>query len=1345
MATYKLTVGDVADIQLNVTSDSVTTKFSSTGSSEFYVSMLSLTYTKKIFAPSEIHTVLSITAKTSGTTSFPAFSDLHKVFSKKLVTLKDGDTTVAENFFVYKMKPSHGKASSSSAAMKVELCIYSLDKLLTIDKYCNAFTAKKLGGEIFKGELNKFILEGTSISGAVNLQLLNYTSQVEKDDKGNEKTVEIRQPYLVQYNESFYDFLARSASRCGEMLYFEGGKLHLGMSANLDTASTDQTTVADSVDYEDCVEEVLQVGDRHYNYFNHTDKDDNRYVDSAFQLLGAFDTEKKINGKKVDNPTTKEIVDTNSDKEVTKITTTKTTYFKNGTETEEVVTEFYTKKDSSPKDQLAGEPKKKVSTLKLTETGKTDSILTVTKTVTYTHVPDDNGGYKKNGKKFVYTTKTDSTVDGKTFPGIYNQPVPNDALFEELEKNGYTSADEEWEWWRTLLFRDIFLNLMDSTTLYDFVADAIEARATSWAHAISDASGKNDENNEKNLTMDSNENPDQVQDNKYNLFSTVGGARKEDKDLTVNKYKSNDVASLLMSAFYTKIREKAREVSEVLVRLDYGANDKGLCLGDVVKVGSGKDDFYIVTKVELNDNGHYIVEAIPSFYKSVSSVTNSDKSVTYTISSFIPCPPLLPDIPPVRISEAQVAFVENNLDPNKLGRVRVRYPWQTANGDCSPWVRMATPFATNGGGVTFKPAEGDEVLLSYEDGNIERPYIVGSLQSKYTTSFWGGLDDRVIQSKNGHAIKFEDKNSGADFFLGWFPLLSIIKSYIPNADWLDFQELNDLTGGISIKDRYGLYAIDMSSDGRAVDIKSPLGNINLSAFTGITISAPNGNIEIKGKNVSISASNKLLLESGSAVSDRWLYEKDKSAMERVDSVATDLLGRTVGKMLDLTFIRTMIEVFTRPVDGTLKIRSNTYLLIEAGQGSAQVPRNELVKPDSGLNSGLTFGSSYDSQIPLLGKLTAAIDALTANAEAICNSIKDAYEEVKNAKTSYENSSIDGHTVYDEVPNLKFGSITAIVDKVFQNKGNNPFKIEDLIKEEDFGFDQNDLFKFKILDEKDKKTPLKNPSAEPKRSSYQKNKEGKKEYESAHAKWKKERDQIKDDLTRDRNVLIPGRENYVGLARNLGNKLKALFDATAKWSAFDFDAKQQTDAYYSAGLMTKVKGKDIFTDFISKANNGTVNLSADFTNGYEKELTKLKRDLVFELLSETSTAANYKDLFVFDKSKKPNDLSDDSSWKDFALTVEAPAETLGIGGTLKNSVKNYFVKEGNKWKETLSCFTNPFDNKQKWTAPEKGRILLSDMPGRTIHFDADQLVTDHNSGEVTTAHPMALQRKVNSVK
>ena len=40
---------------------------------------------------------------------------------------------------------------------------------------------------------------------------------------------EFIQPYLVQYNESFYDFLVRTANRCGEFLYFEDGQLILGL------------------------------------------------------------------------------------------------------------------------------------------------------------------------------------------------------------------------------------------------------------------------------------------------------------------------------------------------------------------------------------------------------------------------------------------------------------------------------------------------------------------------------------------------------------------------------------------------------------------------------------------------------------------------------------------------------------------------------------------------------------------------------------------------------------------------------------------------------------------------------------------------------------------------------------------------------------------------------------------------------------------------------------------------------------------------------------------------------------------------------------------------------------
>ena len=36
----------------------------------------------------------------------------------------------------------------------------------------------------------------------------------------------------MQYNESFYDFMVRTANRCGEFFYFENGQLTLGLPKN---------------------------------------------------------------------------------------------------------------------------------------------------------------------------------------------------------------------------------------------------------------------------------------------------------------------------------------------------------------------------------------------------------------------------------------------------------------------------------------------------------------------------------------------------------------------------------------------------------------------------------------------------------------------------------------------------------------------------------------------------------------------------------------------------------------------------------------------------------------------------------------------------------------------------------------------------------------------------------------------------------------------------------------------------------------------------------------------------------------------------------------------------------
>ena len=65
-----------------------------------------------------------------------------------------------------------------------------------------------------------------------------------------------------------------------------------------------------------------------------------------------------------------------------------------------------------------------------------------------------------------------------------------------------------------------------------------------------------------------------------------------------------------------------------------------------------------------------------------------------------------------------------NHDPHNQGRVRVRYWWQEANE--SAWVRLLTAHAGAGRGLLFYPELGDEVLVTFEEGDAERPYVVGS-------------------------------------------------------------------------------------------------------------------------------------------------------------------------------------------------------------------------------------------------------------------------------------------------------------------------------------------------------------------------------------------------------------------------------------------------------------------------------------------------------------------------------------------------------------------------------------------------------------------------------------------
>lgn len=106
-----------------------------------------------------------------------------------------------------------------------------------------------------------------------------------------------------------------------------------------------------------------------------------------------------------------------------------------------------------------------------------------------------------------------------------------------------------------------------------------------------------------------------------------------------------------------------------------------------------------------------------------------------------------------------VGIVTNNKDPDKMGRIKVSFPW-LADSQESWWARIATPMAGNGRGAYFLPEVNDEVLIAFEHGDMRFPYVVGALwngkDSPPTTNDDGENNIREIKSRSGHIIRLDD-------------------------------------------------------------------------------------------------------------------------------------------------------------------------------------------------------------------------------------------------------------------------------------------------------------------------------------------------------------------------------------------------------------------------------------------------------------------------------------------------------------------------------------------------------------------------------------------------------------
>ncbi|EPR11625.1 phage baseplate assembly protein V [Ruminiclostridium papyrosolvens] len=166
----------------------------------------------------------------------------------------------------------------------------------------------------------------------------------------------------------------------------------------------------------------------------------------------------------------------------------------------------------------------------------------------------------------------------------------------------------------------------------------------------------------------------------------------------------------------------------------------------------------------------------------------------------------------------------------------------------SNWARIASFMAGKERGAFFLPEVGDEVLVAFENGDVNKPFIIGAL--------WNGKDTppeknsdgknniRVIKSRSGHIFEFSDK-SGEERIL-----LKSSKGHIVQID--------DKSGAESIQ------IIDKSGSNK-LTISTKDNKITINSGKDIEFSAPNGKLSINAKEIEIKSSAATKIEASAAM------------------------------------------------------------------------------------------------------------------------------------------------------------------------------------------------------------------------------------------------------------------------------------------------------------------------------------------------------------------------------------------------------------------------------------------------------------------------------------------------
>ena len=237
-----------------------------------------------------------------------------------------------------------------------------------------------------------------------------------------------------------------------------------------------------------------------------------------------------------------------------------------------------------------------------------------------------------------------------------------------------------------------------------------------------------------------------------------------------------------------------------------------------------------------------------------------------------------------------VAKVVSLQDPERQGRIQVKYPWLpklSGSELSSAWARIANPMAGAEWGTHFMPEIDNEVLVAFDHGDMNFPYIIGALYSavnkppgnpaEVLSSDKSKVDQRIIKSRSGHTITLNDKEGEEQI---------LIQDKTGKNQILIDSKNNDIT---SLVDHH----FNITAKGNCV-IKTE-GDVTIEAKGNLNLKSTTGDVVVSCKNFKVTSqmNAEIKATANATLEGAMTTIKAQSMLQLTASAMTQIKGNPI--------------------------------------------------------------------------------------------------------------------------------------------------------------------------------------------------------------------------------------------------------------------------------------------------------------------------------------------------------------------------------------------------------------------------------------------------------------------